>query len=1530
MNDKKILKKLNEKREEANESGDLTAVEAISADIRLFETWVAAGQNGECPVDLEIYGMQPDGRPSVSPVIKEQKLSEPSILQAKEPVQVEPITVDVAKFPVADQSEQPAEEVNIDEIASEAADLTQETMRLELDKVRRHIEKQEWREAVALAKYVEERASMGLKENAKVALDQAQVGLNNALRDLLSRGTKARSSNNAEDARNAYQEVLNLEPSNSDARLALMELDGRVHKQATGKLLGNLRAGLKERKDIRRLGEAVYDAEALDQEGKLPDELADILRKGRAFYDETRLQMGEETTQMRFGDVKASAEAVEKLQARVAKGEKYIFDATTNTEKPSFELLREAQTLLQQASEDTAQYEINIAEKNKTLRPRYVHQRLEKALEQPFYEQDKRKLEEKLAEVSRFIQSQEQAESMQEKALQETDQVNKLALLLQAREIFGSLTGLDEQIIQVRPVAISVMQTAMSDMLRVAESFLHNQEYPDARLATAEAEKQASGWPEAQKPEEIAKLANDAQVMRKQIDTTETAWKEYTKLAKEIRQKVVDQDQRATGLSLFKQVGDDERFKGFPDLRTLTSEIDQYKGVGEQLNDALSARSAGDWSRVFEIADKVLKAGTAGQLAPRFQDLYADAVTELNISRAQALLSSDDIPEANNILSATLTKEKERGGERESNLRTRLAGEFERIQQAIQARSAMQPLYDQACTLLGLFDNVSFKAHTSPSFALRQSRVGADGQVSSPELRAMINRLKTSSEEGDPTPQELMERVGKLLLTELNRKGISERTKAMRLFRYVGGDRGQVGEADWPPYALSLRTAEARRAARLVADSLRQDVLEPLKQQRIMYLGKEDTLGDELLHEMAEHAAVLRKAFLLETEDERAVGRWVEVQWGKRQAVGEEKQANWRGAVETWRTLDTYHPGVKEVKQGLRNARIQYTVNRSLYLLQNDHKGEDALALLRDLQKEQEMDNAWEVNLALADTHAFLGQFESAFGNIDQSERIVGSMDVSQQKEIRARLQERRKDLESQRIVYTCSEDAKNKVLLGNDADAIRVLQAGMGNPKMKDGSSLCELRDDIFDRASDALLQKVEQDRNRGNDEGKILAITALVDLQTLEELIGQPAEMRRSSEGLNRLRADLGAVAETVIRDAMGFDPSSLPLEQAMNQASSISSRLQTFDNVIPLFTQELEPVRERLNRRRADMSAMLKGLQDLDKALRQTQDQTLWDSAICTGDFNKLEQYQASIRKLDLSNLPEVSSYEKRLEETKEVYAHLLRIINDVKNQFSRAENFSEVKKIIVESSVQPSYRANDQAWQAVHVREYDNIRRQLDDRLRVPDVYGKSDLVGWQKVLEQAEERGGELELWLDWDRECAYKMDAASQAVTQAEAENNAPTRDKKANWEKVRDTAQAVLAGLTYSEGTVLDAEGATHSVLVVGARDAYGNPLPSRSQNAKRFQEEGKRRMVLADGWLHTAETQLSALNDVLKRRGFPTQREFADAVAHKDWNSLEKLLARAREAGVTDDDERKRVDVYARTLEKQRQQKKGWWPRK
>jgi hypothetical protein len=607
------------------------------------------------------------------------------------------------------------------------------------------------------------------------------------------------------------------------------------------------------------------------------------------------------------------------------------------------------------------------------------------------------------------------------------------------------------------------------------------------------------------------------------------------------------------------------------------------------------------------------------------------------------------------------------------------------------------------------------------------------------------------------------------------------------------------------------------------------------------------------------------------------------------------------------------------VRRGLRNARIQHANNRAYILVHNHHKGEQALALLQELQAEPEMDNAWELNLALTDIYEALGNFDSAFGNLDQASRVIHNLHEIDRESILARLGARREALESSRVIYTASAEARQKALEGDYAEALRVLQVAIENPKVRDSAPLRELRDELFERAAAELLARARLERDKGSNDGKIMAVTALVNLQRLEELMNLPEANRRSPEQLKRLRSDLKPAAEAAVNEVRDFDPASAPLEQSIRRAGELVARLQTFENVMPIFTAELEPLRESLKKRASDLAETLKKLNELKGLLEQAAQPDVWESAVRMGDFNWLEQQRMTIRKLGMPLVPEIRLFERRLDETRDAHDLLMNAIVEIKEAFNVQENFALVKRRIIETSALPDLRKNNERWQAVHARDYEDMRRVVGERLRIADVYGGNDMIGWIQVLEQAEARAAELERWQDWERQCAHRLDLASKALQTAEACKDEPHRIKLSAWEKVRDLAREALQGITYAHKLEDDTQPDAREVGLPG--------LEARSRQAKDILEEGKRRKIIAEDWLNRAEIEISALGDVLAQRGFPTEREFSDAATQKDWARLEKLLARAREAGITNETEQKRVDIYTRVLNDGKNKKKGWF---
>ncbi len=1525
MNFELIIEKLRQMAENEDNLGNLDASVALANEAEKLQVWFDGSQSGPCPVDFEKYGFNEAFASKTSPV---EKATSPvrtdTPKQESEKVETSP--------EVTPETEKEKAKRELDAIVEEVDSPEQIELRRQLNEARLYLEQKRLREAVALAATVENRTlDAAMKEAAAHLLSQARRQLDAAVKKALSEGETARNANKKVEARKHYQTARALDPDNQEVKRVLLELSGGLVTRLSAAKVNELRAGLRERKDIKRLGEVVYEVEALAGEGKLTPELDVLFAEARKYYDETRIMHGGITTASRLGDLAARSKAVKDISDLVATGQKFIFDVTTNTEKDSFNLLQEANKYLEIASEDTAAYELDLANKQLPAHPRYAKQRLTVALEQPFSEFYKRKLQEKLSETESLIQLQEKTGEL---LSQENGAVEILRLTLKTYETFPLSPGRATQIAQARQMALASLTMRFNDLFQQAELSLRLGEYQNSRTRTNEAEKLASTWPEEQKPTELKSLLSAAQGIRQKIDATEIVWGDYCKFAQSIREQVLDPTQRAAALDLFREISTDERFKAFPDLKILASEIDNYKDIGEQLADAQSARTEGDWSRVFEIADHVIKSAKAGPLAEKFNELHTEASIELAINRAKVLLEDDDVPEANNILSTVLNKEKD--SPRAAALRQRLDTELKKIAGCINDNPPMQTLFERASDLVGLRDNMLFKAFANPTYALRQARINVDGQATNPEMRDLINRFKKDPNGPDPISQELSERTGGALKTELVKKGFTERLEAMYLFRFVGGN-AQERQPDWPEYHLSLRTAEARRAERLVGDSLQRDFLQLLK--KAFVYGRDKPLDDDALHDMAERAQGLREAGLMETDEEKTAGRWAEIEWGKRQAQSSEARGDWNEVVNIWRRMLDLH-GTPETQNGWRSARIQQVIEQSSDLIHNHHNGEQALTILQEVQAEPGIGNAWELHHALADSYSVLGNFESAFGCLTEAEKFPG-------KNVQKAVQKKRKELEREKMIQQVLADVQD----GEDAnpnETLRKLQSALGSPVAKDSRRLRKLRDEIFSQEKESLLRTAEIEQASGSEDGKGNAVTVLVDLQGLENLVGVADNKWESTRELKRLQADLAPVAKSVIYNSQNFDPTSMSLQQAILQAGAFSNRIQAFTRLAEdkHFSVKLEEVKEGLEKREKDISTLLGNLYELKKLLDEALKADLWDEAVRKGDFQTLDQYINRISELGLDNMREVHNLDRQLAEWKEIHAILEKEIKEIKDKFVKSEAFEDVIIQLRRLAGMPGLRANGQPWQELQQGDYDKILRQMGDHLlHIPNIYGEK-LIGWEAVKTAAEDRQRELEYWQKWDKDGEQGMDKMYEALQvvlcytriqppeselkiilpndfdrlgiselRPEKEAKVPEiRFKKRDWEKINTAAQMVV------------------KTLNVGPKDGEEVVLV-HSQTAEELRAEGKRRLGIAETWLREAQEQIGLLVEVLKEKGFPSAKEFRDVVEQQDWTRLGVLLERGRLAGALTTQEQKQLEVYTKTYEdvrseeERRRTKKRWF---
>ncbi len=1488
-----IISKLKEFAEKMEGLGDLDKSAMVLSDVDKLEAWIQSGQVGECPVDLSAYevGFNLQEESSSAEIGEEQQPAEAPSVEVEQAVK----TAETVLLEPAEQKEDALSGTGTEEAESleEFAELdTPEKMALrrQLDQARNFQRKGQLTEAVALFSELAARAEGDIKVSAKDLLEQATRQLNSQYDEQIAAGKRAQIAGIFDEARKHFENARHLKPDEDLPKRALLELGGALATQISDARLLALRSGLKERRDLSRLGEAVYEAEALDGEGKLPEELILLLKEARQNYDLIRKSHGNETTQMRFGDLSARADAVKKIRDRVSTGERLIYDSTTNTERPAFELLQEANKLLEQASEDLATYELDLAEKNKDAHPRYALSRLQNALKQPLAENYLRLLEEKVTEIEAWVNIQEKAESLQEKAQNETDLVKSFSLILQAQKTFPRLPGIEEQVTQKRQIAQNALAVQMETLLRDAEialtAALKNGDFKAVRAHIQDAEEAAAAWPEETKPVEISTILERAAGLRDRVVDTEKNWHEYSELAASVRSQVIDSSRRAAALDLFRKISEDDRFKAFPDLAILTSEIDNYTDVGEKLVNAQAARSESDWERVFDLADKAIKSGKAGKLADQFTALFEQASLELAISRAKSLLEDDDVFEANNVITAI--QQKVRGTGREAEINQRLEAELAKITSCKEHSASMQAQYDRACDLVGLRDSLLLKAYVNPAYSLRQARIKSEGDVSNPEMRALIDRLK-KNKTADPSAEELSALAQEFLLKELARKGVAERLEALRIFWYVGGDMTLASEQERKAWGLSWRTAEARRAGRLLVTSIREDVLPAMTKS--YETREEKPISDTALLRLAENARGMREAGLLETDAEKDLGRWFEVEWGRRQSNNYEESGDWASAVAIWDHLRSIHP-TPEVQNGWRRARIQQEVNAARDLILNHHDSEKAITLLEEIKGESGIGNSWEIEVALTDAYVALRNFPSAFGSLEEAVRYAP-------KDKAIHLAKKYKEVEREQEIHVTLEKVAQAT---TPLEKLRLIQDAFEKSTLKDSPQLKKARETIFSQAKDSLLAVAEEAKKTATDEGKLKAVMALVDLQALEELAEVPNPKRQSAKEIGRLRFDLASVADTVIRASLEFEPATMPLDQAISRCMEITGRLQTFETILPSFQTELAEYKDKLVKRRRETAKLLDNLKSLDSLLKQAMQEELWQAAIQFGNFQPLEQILLQIGALNLQAMPEVQNYEKQLQEWKDVRQIIMEEIEKIEKKFTLEEDFAEVGVLLTRLISLPKLRPDGQPWERINQQKYATIHSWMADFLRVNDLYSEGELIGWDTVGSVARERQEDLECWTAWDKECALKVeDMRLAGEVTAKHTPSTDLRVRKRDLENLIKAAQEAI--------DLLKAGPLVNSQVV-----------PVNSKKSSIIQESNKKRLGAAESALREARLLLENVNQNPDSI-FPTAEEFSDAVVQKDWDRLERLLERAQKAGTLDPQEQKQVTVYLKVLSDARQ---------
>lgn len=934
MDEQQILERLSKELARLDDLGEDERVSALKHDLTLYEEWLEKGKPPPCPIQLETWGIQ-----AVEAIAEAQ------------PSETSPGGVEDAQLQETLETRVPSGQTAAGE---EVEDAGEEIYRFEeqqfqkmLKDMRAKLESKEDRqlvEALVQAKSLASRKELSPTDLAELnsLIIKLQDELNLRLKAILDEGDRARENNLLDKADAAYRKALQLDPENLHVNQGLKALQLQQGAILNQEKIRDLRFRLRNREDIEILEEAVREAEAYQDEGLLPGDLLQLAQEARRFYDKTRREHGEITTQMRYGTLSESKNAVTRLQnLRRSGATKKIKDPVSGFTGIT-QSLEEANYFWEQRSRELVEYTITKINKYLPARPLIAKDiygralqeedpRTHKIIDRPFYGSALDVLREKETEIREHLEHMRQAESLLEQATKEKDDlVAAFRTTLRARDTFPYLVGINEQVERARLSAISYLVTMADSAMTMAKADLSNYIFGKARQGVSGAKILLRTWPEKQLPDDLTRKLEELDELDQQITLQESQRGEFLGFIEEIKEKRKVPQSLPLAFKLLASLDDDPRFNHYPEMRTITLDMDDFRGVDDQLAAAREAASKADWERVERLTKDKIDTLQEEELRHEFRELYDRAVLEMQLARAVSYLEKDEIFEANKIFSrladssSKFTKE----------VNERYSHEIDLIREAIQH----------------------------------------------PAAKALEGFLKTADAEAD-------------------KKGFNEKLRALRMYRYLSGEN-ITPEEGWPPHRLSLATAPARKKAMELAEAIRSENLPKLAEWQKVAATK--SLKPDDLKRWASVARKVREAGLLHSEEEREVVRWFEIGSGEQNGQEAEQRGDWDRAVQIWKNLDTSYPLTPQVQQRLHQARIQQAVQKVQSLIAQG-KPDSALQVLEQLQEEPAFLREGLIHLAFAEAYGANQQYGEAYKALQRAER--DEQMVKKASEIRQRYQ---------------------------------------------------------------------------------------------------------------------------------------------------------------------------------------------------------------------------------------------------------------------------------------------------------------------------------------------------------------------------------------------------------------------------------------------------------------------------------------------------------------------------------------------
>lgn len=1151
----------------------------------------------------------------------------------------------------------------------------------------------------------------GLKREVEEERDRRYVGW-------MEKGRAARRANDLDGARAAFGAGYFLSPS-EEATNALAELNRQVERNINAAAIRSQEYELSIREDIERLEKALRKAETDWVNGQLPDQLVEPMRKAREAFNNLRAEMGQITTSASLGDLtdaKGAVTKIENLMYGEAKHESFmdplrgmisikdaLDDANRRWVDRSAEFVADTHAKVQKYLEDSPD-QPEIAQ-SILLNRRYIDG--DQSKPQPIHPDKVSDLEADIKNVDEKLAQKRQAQEKVNAAAVTANPVEGFRLLLDARDDFPQLSGLDQRLARSRQQALDYLLARIREKVNNAAWEKDHFNFPAARQALGDAQGLVAAWPGKDQPEDLKTQSQSGTALAAEITADEYKFKEFNlrfekAKALEAAGRINEALELLEGLLEDENYSSDERYKQYTrqDLRALNKKLNASKSAADKLELARKAEQEQDWEEARDL--------TEGLPAKEARDLNQKAADELDILEATRLLDEDQVANAKKLLDALVNRQPE--------LRERLQAALEKIRLAVEATPALQPFFKQA---------------------------DSDACM----------------------------------------KGVTEQAGALRKFRHLGGKPldGEHIPPTWPAYQLSLLTAQARERAAALAEQMRAEFLKDLTEFAAQHQGDKPKPESHALRVRAEQARALREALLLQTEEERAAARWIELTHGKAEAAAIGSAGAWDKAVQMWEELNLIYSGDSEVVQGLNWAYIQQALLRM-----NGHldQGEPAkaLAVLQAAQQRTELIDSVEIKFGLA----LVYERKQDFARAQEVLKTIRSQDAG----IKQQVEERAAHLKREALIHDALgqaegletqakaggvKEANRRKLVRGALEALKIaLDAGNSNRSRR-----LEERFNALYRGEELhLLQTIDEEIAKNTAEGNLDALLAIVDLEQLEDLKGIPAGKKNARRKLAALKGALENLVAFLFKEVRKLDPNpdnmdfvdeaAQPLYEKARDASSKLQIVRGYSKDERLETQitKLSTIVSNLERLlKLDEDDQGKTAPWQDAVLEDGRNSTAWRKALATNDFAILERIQRTLEGKQLQQVREVKSFIAKLADVRRAAEHLNNGIADIRLEYKQEKFPAAAERIVELRDLRSMEDASD--LRMLNETLYRQLYEWVSPRLYV-HTFDDATAEGWENVRQDALKREENWSSWNDWVESLKPYLERASAAKNLAD------------------------------------------------------------------------------------------------------------------------------------------------------------------